>query len=157
VYFWSINGLKNSLIEKPLSENTAFLYLLLYVFFTALFMEIATEPESIWDLADDIVAIGSVVIGTVYCFFKNGAGQGSNFLQRYFSIGWVVHVRLAVMFFIPFIIVLFVIPNGDFLIDSWRGPLFNLFFYFLIYWRIGHHIGQVAENMALISNENKPN
>ncbi len=157
MYLWSINGLKNSLIEKPLSEYTAFLYLLLYVFFTALFMEIATEPESIWDLADDIVAIGSVVIGTVYCFFKNGAGEGSYFLQRYFSIGWVVHLRLAVMFFIPFFTILFLIPMELFDYDSWYVPLINLSFYVLIYWRIGHHIGQVAENTPLISNENKPN
>ena len=145
MYFWSIKGLKSRLSESHLPENTAFLYLLLYVFFTALFMEMATEPDSMWDIASDMVAIGAVVIGTVYCFFKNGSARGSNFLQRYFSIGWVVHVRLAVMFFVPFFAVLLILPNGLFDTDSWYSPLIELFVHVLIYWRIGHHIGQVAE------------
>ncbi len=153
MYFWSIKGLKKSLIEKPLSEYTAFLYLLLFVFFTAILTDFSDKAQDVWGITTEFVAIGAVVIGTIYCFIKNGGSSGSDFLKRYFSIGWVVHVRLAVLFFLPVMIVLFFLPDDTNANYSWYDPFLELSFHALIYWRMGFHIGQVSKNAIESSTE----
>ena len=160
MYFLRIKRLKNSLIENPLSEKTAFYYFLLYVFLNSLLISIDIEDKNIWDIFDSFFMVIGTVLGTIFLFLKNNGAKGSYFLQRYFSIGWVISIRFTLMCYIPFIIVLISFRSlyGDISEGStWYQSILFVAIYILYYWRFGIHISQVAQNAIPIPNDNKLN
>ena len=50
-----------------------------------------------------------IILGLWIFYQCNGGSNGHNFVQRYFSIGWVVAIRIAVLVMLPVYVVIFVI------------------------------------------------
>jgi len=147
MYFWKIEKLKNDLLKKPLSESESFKYL----FATTVLYSLGMTPfleNNIWDVYSAIITALITAIGVYYVYKCNKGASGSNFLQKYLSMGWVVGIRWSVFVMIPLMIVYFVIvailssiPDNTTLSDL---LFFNLL-YIQFFWLLGKHIKEVAK------------
>jgi len=105
---------------------------------------------NIWDAATSASNILIVSIGTVFAYKANGAGNGNNFLARYFSIGFVVTVRFLALL-IPLMILLMLYYFYAFDIEeeitttAWDFLPF-LIWYVALYWRICKHISDLNKS-----------
>ena len=95
MFFWRIARLKQELVEQPLSSRGELPYLIAYVVLSSVVLYIPYTKGDVPVLVDAAVATAIAAGGTVYVYRQNGGGDGRFFLQRYFSIGWVVAVRFA--------------------------------------------------------------
>ena len=158
MYFWKINDLKKELIKNGLSQKSMFIYILLYMLLAQFFVEVSyifpsEEAATTTDYIQMIFDLAAVGIGTYLCFYANGSGNGQQFSERYFSIGFVVGLRFIALLF-PIVIV-FGIVVGILSETSGMdldGPAFNygmlaIFSAWLVamYWRIITHINEVAK------------
>ncbi len=92
MYFWNINKLKQQLIETGLTEKQLLYYILIHAFPSG---SISSESESdLWVYAASITAVLIFLIGTILAFRANGGNSGIKFAERYFSISFVVSIRL---------------------------------------------------------------
>ena len=147
MYFWKIEKLKNDLLKKPLSESESFKYLFATTVLYSLGMTQFLE-NNIWDVYSAIITALITAIGVYYVYKCNKGASGSNFLQKYLSMGWVVGIRWSVFVMIPLMIVYFVIvailssiPDNTTLSDL---LFFNLL-YTQFFWLLGKHIKEVAK------------
>ena len=142
--------LKVQLIEAPMSDKEALPYLI----GTLLLWELALLTPPNFDLLGIVViAIGvaSTIFGSLWLFKKNGDDSGSQFLHRYFSIGWVASIRFAAIS-IPIIILTYAI--GGYLklipVDTKSTSVFEVLMTaviaILLYLYIGKHIADVTKN-----------
>ena len=150
VYFWNIKRLKSSLIEAPLPENKAIKYLLYWIFIWS-FVRISPlqQMKDPGKIILDIAFIPIVLIGTYYCFKKNGGPNGVLFLQRFLSIGLVIAARILLMIFAPCFLAMTIIGSliGQIPITTtWYHIVLSLGVLTITLWRIGFHISQVAKN-----------
>ena len=151
MYFWNIEKLKTQLIEKPLSDKEVLPYLIITM---ALLVAERYLPQSaefnLWDYLLLAFEVISVVAGTYWLYLKNKANAGSHFLQRYFAIGWVAAIRILV-WTIPMITIFIVasfMMEMEWLSSDSSGPIDSILliaFELIIYWYIGKHIANVAE------------
>ncbi|MCP4580556.1 MAG: hypothetical protein GY839_02980 [candidate division Zixibacteria bacterium] len=152
MYIWNIKALKKSLKEKPISEKESLKYLIVYIFIFSVFVADPPIYENLWQVVSYIVWGLGGVIGALYLYTKNNGKNGKHFLQRYFSIGWVINVRLTVLIYLPVIIIEYLIKSvifGDLAeFYTWHTIILGLGFYIFLYWRIGYHISEVAENYS---------
>jgi hypothetical protein len=101
MYFWNINKLKQQLIETGLTERQLFYYILIAVAFEAISYEMTTylpytEPNS-WSYVESVFNILIPIIGSIAAFRANGGDSGIKFVERYFSIGFVVSIRFLIL------------------------------------------------------------
>ncbi len=151
MYFWKIDKLKEEIKAGKLTEKDRFLYALIYIVFGAIGMEtmmlLPLENGNIWDFAESIFNVFIVLIGTIFAFNANGSNDGTDFLGKYFSIGFVMAIRFLV-YTIPLLIMLFVyyffafgeeekIPTNAIEVIPF------IIWYAALYWRICVHIRQV--------------
>ena len=142
MYFWRIEKLKKDLLKKPLSESESFKYLFANLVLYSLAM-IPFLENNIWDVYSAIIMTLITAIGVYYVYKCNKGASGSNFLQKYLSIGWVVGIRWIVLVMLPIMIVYFVtveiyagIPESTTLSDV----LFLNSLYITYFWLLGKHI-----------------
>ena len=151
MYFWNINKLKQDIKDGGLSESEQFKYLLVCVVLMTL-SEIFYLGESFssvkYDLAIDIIF---AIFGTYYLYRCNGGANGKRFLEKFFSIGFVVGVRWIVFVIIPIVVVFFL--DAVFMIFNMEDEkIFDILDYIIspialiiYYWRSGVHIKDVAK------------
>lgn len=156
MYFWKIEKLKNDLLIKPLSESESFKYLFAYLASESLlliFIDIddITVPNleftNMWDVFSSINGFLINAIGVYYVYKCNKGANGDNFLQKFFSIGWVVGIRLIVLF-LPLMLLLFFILSLSSTDFSSTNPYDVILFFiidFLFYWLLGKHVKEVAK------------
>lgn len=96
MYFWNINKLKQHLIENGLTEKQLLYYILIYAVPSGVMGDVScSEPESgLWMYAASTVGILTFIIGTILAFRANGGNAGIKFAERYFSISFVISIRL---------------------------------------------------------------
>ncbi len=103
MYLWKIEELKQRLKSNDLSEKEQFYYALAYILACSIGMEayvwVPYENANIWDNTQAISNILIAFLGTIYAYKLNGASSGRDFLQRYFSIGFVVALKFAIIVF----------------------------------------------------------
>ncbi|WP_317592135.1 hypothetical protein [Vibrio sp. EA2] len=103
MYFWNIEALKRDIVGGRLTEKDRFIYALIYIVFSVAAFEYfqgsATEYSNIWDQIESIANVVVVLVGTYFTYRVNGASSGSDFLGRYFSLGFVVTIRFSVLLF----------------------------------------------------------
>lgn len=146
MYFWKINKLKEDFIAGSVSEKSMLKYLVAYTIFVGLAMIPFGETNE-FDLFSALLLIPVSVIGLLYAYSSNGGDSGTNFLAKYFAIGWVVTVRLLVVI-LPLAVVTgivmasvgFDIPEGTTMWDVLITTVITAFYF----WRIAVHIGQTA-------------
>ena len=105
-----------------------------------------------------LVSAAVAVAGVYFCYNQNGGAGGERFAERYFSIGWVVAVRVGVTCVVIgaiTAIILFAILTPDPSDDAGAG-LIELVGYGLMvvsFWRTGVHVGDVARRARSATKE----
>jgi hypothetical protein len=155
MYFWNINKLKQQLIETGLTEQQLFYYILIVLAAEVICNELITylpytEPNS-WSCIESALNILIPILGTIAAFRANGGDSGIKFVERYFSIGFVVSIRFLVLL-IP-LMALLIGSSG--VIYGFKDNLPDLpnsieviissSWYAAVYMRIVKHIGDVAK------------
>lgn len=162
MYFWKINDLKIILASDKLSQRTLFGYILI----TFLLYQIVVESMLVWpaeqeESGDIYVAILNIMIvgfGIYFCYLSNGKGNGKYFAERFFSLSFVVSIRLIV-FTLPLAFMVFA-GAGAYLgyqygADADISSLYTAIDYFFMgwmiffYWRTGSHINSIADKPLL--------
>ena len=155
MYFINIKQLKEDIVNHEFREKDRFIYvfisIILYTIFTELSFLASLESSTIPLITDYISSAGTVIItimGTYYLYRANGGDSGEDFLGRYFSIVWVVSIRLM----IPYIIVattLIVIMStgGNEIILEIIFMLSTLIYYFAVYFCSYGHLVDIYKKM----------
>ena len=113
----NIKKLEVLLANSQLTEKRAFYYLLLNLIFIAIAMRTPPSLEftsELWKLSDFFLDLGVTIAGTYLVFSINSKGDNRDFLKRYFSLGFVHALRLALLFVflgLVYKIIMFVIPG----------------------------------------------
>ncbi len=156
MYFWKIEDLKNDIVNNNLSEKDKLIYLLIFIVpYTAMseiMSFIPTESPNIWDFSNAISSVLVVLVGTIIAFQANSGKNGSDFLGRYFSISFVLGVRLTILFS-PLMIILSIyyfqdLPRDGDVITSPASTVLGLAFSAIYYWRLYKHISDVRIDIA---------
>jgi hypothetical protein len=150
VYFWRIDALKTQLLQGPLSDRQVLPYLVLYCALTAAVGLIPIGAMNAWDFLDGSWSVLLAVIGTIYIYRQNGGGTGQHLLQRYLAIGWVVGVRWVAAMLAVFVVYFGSVEVFGELSEAttWQESLMLAAAETVLYWRIGHHVFQVAHPEA---------
>jgi hypothetical protein len=155
MYFWNINKLKQHLIETGLTERQLFYYILIAVAVEAISLETIgygsnTEPN-LWSYIESAFNILIPIISTIAAFRANGGDSGIKFVERYFSIGFVVSIRFLV-WLIPLMVLVIgssgVIYGFENDLPDFPNSIYVIIFsswYVAMYVRIVKHIGDVAK------------
>ena len=154
MYFINIKQLKQDIINKDFTEKDRFIYAFIYIVIYSIFSELSflgiIENENMPMISDYMTSIGTVlitIIGTYFLYKANGGNDGEDFLGRYFSITWVMVIRL-----LPLILIMLVgliITNTYSLIDSDVLDIvfvfFGLLYDSLIYYYSYGHMTDVSK------------
>jgi hypothetical protein len=111
MYIWKINELKKLIVERGLSEAQVFYYVLLFVGFSVVGIELMAyfpyEDPNVWNYLQSCLNFTIPIVGTIAAYHANGGAKGKSFAAKYFSISFVVLVRFLV-YLIPVMVALFV-------------------------------------------------
>ena len=72
-------------------------YFMLYMVLTAIAGALYVREVDAWDIASGIASIPITFLGLLYLKEKNGGTFGNQFLAKYFSLGWVVALRMLLI------------------------------------------------------------
>jgi hypothetical protein len=150
MYFWRIEKLKRQMAARPLSEREVLPYLVVFVALSAAVGYIPQATRNVWDGLGAVWSILLAVVGSIYIYRQNGGPGGQHFLQRYFAVGWVVSLRWLVVFIgasVAFYGTLAAV-GADTDNTHWYDFLFFAVAEAVIYWRIGHHVRDLASRTA---------
>lgn len=117
MYIWNIGALKKKLASERFSDKELIPYIVLYAALSVVGGEVSqylSYEVDAWDYIGSVGAVIMTIAGTVYCYKCNGGKNGTNFLLKYFSIGFVIGVRFFV----------YLIPIG-FLLGVYTGIVFG--------------------------------
>lgn len=146
MYFWRIEELKAAMAVRPLSEREVLPYLAVAAGLSAVAVWIPEVTMNFWDGAGMVWSIAVAVLGTLHIYQQNGGAGGEHLLQRCLAIGWVVSLRWLVAI-VLFAVAFFAataafgtVPEHT----TWVDFLMIAAFQVGLYWRIGHHVRDVA-------------
>jgi hypothetical protein len=154
MYFWKIGLLRERLGERGLSQSALFVYIFLFTVINAALIEfvllIPSEGATrAVDFISPLLGVTIIAAGTYFCYRANGGGAGREFAERFFSIGFVVGLRVLVVFIAAltglFMILIFVEgadadPDAGALLIETLTQLFTIGYY----WRVITHMSAVA-------------
>ena len=151
MYFWKIEALKTDIREGNLTEKQKFIYAFIYIFSCEALLNLAAfTPNLDLNMWDGIYSVSSVIImtvGTLFAFKANGGSLGTDFLGKYFSIGFVVVIRFGVIL-IPisagiFSYSYYAFPEDSDITSSSWDTVPVIVWYAALYWRTVIHIRDV--------------
>jgi hypothetical protein len=157
MYFWRIKALTEQLRRGPLEQRAALLYILAWlILWMVPFFSGDSIPRDASSWAMDLVYVVATVLGTLLAYQANGGAHGNDFAARYFALGWVLAVRLVVLFGIPVLVLMLLFSfvsaflavsrgephTGDAAI-GWAIAVLMMIFEILYYWRLMHHFSIV--------------
>lgn len=151
MYLWNIKKLKEELIARPLPEVESLKYLIANtILYFASILFFALIETNIWDIYSIASHFIILSVAIIYFYRCNGGKSGNNFLQNFFSLSWVVSIRLTIMVFIPFLILVYVLfglteQTSEF--DFVYFVLFDIIYVYLL----GRHF----EDVALVNEEKR--
>ena len=135
---WSTRTIRERLRQRTLTDSAVFGYFLAIMGFDWLqFTLIATTPSATlppWSLANSWATLAITVSGLPYLFWRNGAGRGRDFLQRYFPLSVSVGWKFVVAMFVAMWLLPTVLTGHDKAVQGWSAT----------FWRIGHHLRLLA-------------
>ncbi len=145
MYFWKIKDLSTELIEEGLSQTESFKYLMANTILYSL-CTIQYGNVNEWDNYSVAASIIIAVLGLWFIYKCNGGPNGKDILERYISIGWVLFVRLIVIFLIPAALITFTVqemyfggvPDESTAIDFVFIQLFEIIYILLMAKHINH-------------------
>ena len=151
MYFWNIKKLKANLIERPMTDKEVLPYLIaILLMFTI--AEYSPKPihYNIKDYLEICIVTIANIFGTYWLYLKNNGNTGSNFLQRYFALGWVAVIRVIV-FCLPVVILFFIIGTAlqvmtpDTKNTNWHDLIAIILLEIYYFWYFGKHLVDVAQ------------
>ena len=110
VYFWKIDKLNEQLISGELSEQEQFKYLMANSILYALAVIQYDTPNNL-DIWAGVIGVFVTALGLWFIYKCNGGQNGKDIIQRYLSVGFVVFIRVFVLFMLPAIIAASVIQE----------------------------------------------
>src|SRR2546428_5503058 len=102
MYFWNVGDLKRRLMTGGLSAPESLKYLIAFAILLLGNVQgvrvsgVSTPTMAIIEALDLVAAWLIALLGTIFCYFQNGASEGKSFLERYLSLSWVVALRITV-------------------------------------------------------------
>jgi hypothetical protein len=147
MYFWRIEKLKTELAARPLSEREVLPYVVVFVALSVAAGFIPHPTRNIWDELGAVWSVLLAAVATIYIYRQNGGAGGQHFLQRYIAVSWVVSIRwfvflsLAALAFYSTLAAL----RADRTSRHWYDFLFYASIQAVIYWRVGHHVRDIAQ------------
>jgi len=149
MYFWKIEKLKQDLLENGLSQGALFKYIFIYVFLSALSYELTyyfvSEESTRLDYIQSAINMGLVGFATYFCYVANGGSNGTDFAERFFSIGFVVSIRFIVLLVPISIAMCLLFWDSEDMSTTWYEIALLTGWAALLYWRVVYHINQVAK------------
>lgn len=141
--FLNIKLLEEKLIKDELPLKHVFIYFLISSVLLILSTEInqAAEGVDTWSRTFELfLTIAIVVVFSIHFFnLCRSSGKEKRFLEFYFSLGFVVGLRLLVFMFLAIvpltILLLIVLPDWDIsdpLFELIFGTILNLMYFFLL-------------------------
>lgn len=110
MYFWKIDKLNEQLISDGLSESEQFKYLMANSILYAL-AAIQYETPNDYDTFAGVVGVFITILGLWFIYKCNGGANGKQIIQRYLSVGFIVFIRIFVLFMLPAVIAALVIQE----------------------------------------------
>ena len=156
MYFWKINKLKKDITSNKFSEKDRFIYAAIYVVLSASFMELMSlfpiEKPNIWDYIRPIANTLIVLFGFSFAYVSNGGNNGTDFLGRFFSIGFVISIRFIVIL-IPIFAALaayygYYYDENEEIVSTASDNVPFLIWYTALFWRICVHIKDVNNTLT---------
>jgi hypothetical protein len=157
VQLWRLEPLKRDLAAGHLPDRQMVQYIAVQAAVVAALV-VPTPGQDLPPWWHFVVSAAVAVAGVYFCYKMNGGAGGERFAERYFSIGWVVAVRVGVTSLVIGAItamILFAIltpeasaEQGALLIDLVGYGLMVLSF-----WRTGVHIGDVVHRPRSATKE----
>jgi len=154
MYFWKIDSLAQDLKNGSLPQSERFKYLLATLIIYAVVIELSVlfdEPTTIWHIVQSTFIVAITIAGTIYCYFVNRRGDNQEFIDRFVCLGWVVSVRITLLFLAIYSLYLFAgYTLGGEAFEKFAETTnfvdvgFTLLMCGLCYWLIGRHIEKVA-------------
>ncbi|MFV1985145.1 MAG: hypothetical protein ACC657_16470 [Thiohalomonadales bacterium] len=125
------------------------MYILIYVFGMELalvtYNYFPSVDINIYDYAESIIYLIIVFVGTCLAYYFNGGNKGKEFAGRYFSIGFVVGIRMMVVFVLATIIAIVLFDeDDDEMLTTWYEISVFLILMSVYYWRCIVHMNYVA-------------
>jgi hypothetical protein len=150
MYFWRIEKLKKQMTTRPLSAREVLPYLIVFVALSTAVGYIPQATRTVWDGLGAVWSVLLAIVGSIYIYRQNGGPDGEHFLQRYLAVGWVVTIRWLVVLIgvgVAFYATLAAVGAGT---DNthWYDFLFFAIIEAVLYWRIGHHVRDLASRTA---------
>jgi hypothetical protein len=156
MYFWRIENLKAQLASRPLSDREVLPYFAIFLGVTSAAWFMPLVEPNLWDHLLTAVGVLLAVPGTVWIYRRNGGAVGQHFLQRYLAVGWVVGIRWLVVV-LPSLMLYFAVLDlldVEAVATTWHDFILFSIALLLLYWRIGHHIADIAARSAA-SNQSR--
>lgn len=146
--FWRIEQLKAEMRAQPLSERESLPYLVLYVALFTLVSGLPNPDFNLFDAFESLLSVIIAIVGTILIYQQNGGINGQFFLQRYFAIGFVVALRCLVVLVAAMLALIVVLDSLGMLEDdtTWYDLIIIVVAEMLLYWRIAHHVRDLAES-----------
>lgn len=145
---WRLEPLKSLLVAGPLPDREAVKYVAAQSAIVAAVV-VPTPGQDLPPWWHFVAAPAIAIAGVYFCYKQNGGAAGRGFAERYFSIGWVVAVRIAVVSValgcVGSIIVIGIVNPG--ISDDVGARLVEIAGYGLMvlaFWRTGVHLADVV-------------
>jgi hypothetical protein len=145
VYFWRIDALKRRLIAAPLSDREALPYLVAYGALMSVVIAFPPTFPNGWDTLQGLVGVAASIVGTIWVYWQNGGQAGSEILQRYFALSWVLTLRFLPLMAVLFMVVALTIPGFDIERTGPAAVMLNFGLIVLFYQRLGAHVHDVSQ------------
>lgn len=95
MHLWRIDKLKAQLALAPLTDREMLPYVVANGALLGLPVAFPPDSPNSWDTAGGVAGVVLIVLGILWVFRQNGGAAGTDFLQRYTAIGWVICMRLV--------------------------------------------------------------
>ncbi len=145
MYLFDARRLRADLAEDRVSQADFAIYAFLVSGVSLPFWVQYTETEASWiDWAFFFAHLLVAALGTRASYVANGGRAGSQFLNRFISLGWVVGVRVALAVIIPLILLSFVL--SEVAPATVAGPVMSASFVVaeaFYFWRLSLHVASV--------------
>ncbi len=145
MYFTKYDPLKERLRDRKLDDREALPYFALLSVLTAMVASFANpsgKSLDMWSAVEAIVTVLITIAGVIYCYKQNGGQSGYDFIQKSVVLGWVVGIRLVLLFLLVSMALtvlqkyLALPEEGKVWVDTVVGFLANGFYYE----RLGRHL-----------------
>jgi len=154
MYFWKIDKLESDLIKGAMSNADKFQYLLASTILIALGFEVSSfisESATITRVTESIIVVVATIVGTIWCYNRNGKGDNAEFIDRFICLSFPVGIRLIVYFSTAY--TAYMIIGYSLLRDAFAkysesttfiDVIFTIGFELFFYWKLSSSIYKVS-------------